>query len=82
MPNLISIANWTHLLTLFNAESSGIHGRACFHGNRGQGEERRAAAAIAVGPNPPLKETLKRNAGFSPSLLIHHELLLDFNLPP
>ena len=39
--------------TLLNAESRGLHGRVCFRGSRWQGEvERRAAPAVAVGPNP------------------------------
>ena len=38
---------------LLIAESRGIHGRVCFRGSRRQREvERRAAPAVAVGPNP------------------------------
>src|SRR6266481_4640512 len=47
-------ADLARVPTLLNMESSCIHGRVCFRGSRWQGEvERRATAAVAVGPDPP-----------------------------
>jgi hypothetical protein len=46
-------SDWPREPTLLNAESRGIRGRACFRANRRQGKvERRAAPAVAGGPDP------------------------------
>ena len=48
-----STADCDDYWTLLNAESRGIHGSVWFPGNRWQGKvKRRAAPAVAVGPDP------------------------------